>query len=191
MKNLLVAGDIAPSFTTKDILGNDVSSFQNDKWIFLSFHRFAACPFCTLRTHELMMNYQMFCEMNIEIISVWPSSNSNMLKFIGSETSPFSLVSDVDKEIYQKYKVSKSSFLGMLTTMMHPKIVVEALKGLYKNTKVDADPTLLPADFLIDPNGKIELAYYGKHFGDHVPIKQLFSLVSKMSRGKVFKTNGK
>ena len=180
MRDLLSAGDIAPSFTTKDIFGNVVSSFQNDKWTFLSFHRFAACPFCTLRTHELMMNYQKFQEMNIEIISLWPSSKSNMLKFIGNETSPFPLVSDVDKEIYQKYKVSKSSFLGMLTTMMHPRIVVAALKGLYKNTKVDADPTLLPADFLIDPNGKIEIAYYGKHFGDHVPIKPLFSLVSKM-----------
>lgn len=179
MRNLLVAGDIAPSFTTKDILGNVVSPFQNDKWIFLSFHRFAACPFCTLRTHELMMNYQKFREMNIEIISVWPSSKTNMLKFIGNETSPFPLVSDVDKEIYQKYKVSKSSFLSVFTTMMNPKIVVSALKGIYKNTKVDADPTSLPADFLIHPNGKIALAYYGKHFGDHVPIKELFSLVSR------------
>ena len=179
MKKLLQTGDLAPSFLTRDIHGNIVSTFQNDKWVFISFHRFAACPFCALRAHELIKNHQKFMEMNIDIISIWPSSKRNMLKYVGSNTSPFPLIADSEKDIYIKYKVTKSSIWGTVSTMLHFKILISALKYKYNDINIDANPNLLPAEFLINTNREIVLAHYGSHFGDHVDIDHLLALASK------------
>ena len=179
MKKLLKHGDVAPSFHTTDIFGNVVSLNPRDGWTFLSFHRFAACPFCTMRTHELVVNAAKFHEMNIQIISIWPSNVENMLKFVGKEQTPFPLVSDAQKSIFEKYKVVHSSFLGKLLTLMHAGVVFAALKYRFKNSITDGDSNLFPADFLISPSGQIALAHYSRHFGDHLSIEHIISQVQK------------
>ncbi len=167
---MLKIGDLAPKFEIEDIFGNEVSVSETYEWTYISFHRFASCPFCVLRTRELINAYSLFEQNNIQIISLWPSSKSNMLKYVGQELPPFPLVADSKKEVFQKYHVSKSSALSVFKLLANPKIILKALKGRFKNIDVDADPTLLPAEFLISPKGEIVISYYGKHFGDHQSI---------------------
>jgi peroxiredoxin len=175
---MLEKGQIAPNFIIKDIHGIEVSLTES-KYSFVSFHRFAACPFCVLRTRELIKSYPLFEQSNIEIISIWPSSRNKMLEYVGTENAPFPLISDDKKELFKKYDVVKSSALSVLKLMLHPAQVYRAIKGKYKNIEVDADPNLLPAEFLVSPNGKILFTHYGKHFNDHVDIQQIFSVASK------------
>ena len=175
---MLYIGQTAPNFAIKDIHSTKVSLLQN-KYSFISFHRFAACPFCVLRTRELIKAYPLFKQNNIEIISIWPSSTNNMLKYVGTENTPFPMIADDKKELFKKYHVLKSSGLSALKLMLHPAHVYKALKGKYKNMEVDADPNLLPAEFLVSPKGEILFTYYGKHFGDHVDIQQILSIASR------------
>ena len=174
---MLNTGDIAPKFNTQDIWGNQVSSSKTNKWVYLSFHRFAACPFCNLRTNELINAYDKFLLLDIEILSIWPSKTENMLRYIGNKISPFPLISDPGKKIFEQYAVCNSSKKAALRLLFHPKLIFNAMKNKYKNMEVDADPNLMPAGFLIDPSGEVKLAYYGKHFGDHIAIDRIFQQV--------------
>lgn len=66
--------------------------------------------------------------------------------------------------------------------MLNPSVVTSAVKGL--NIKPFAKPEKLetelvvPADFLIDKNGKIVALKYGKHADDQWSVDKLLSLVS-------------
>lgn len=171
---MLKQSDIAPDFKVKDIFEKEVSLSKDGKYTYLSFHRFATCPFCVLRTRELIKAYPRFEEHQIAIVSIWPSSKSNMLQYIGSENALFPMIADENKMIFQKYRVVKSSMLSVFKMLVEPMMIYQALKGRYKKMVIDADPNLLPAEFLISPAGEIVLAYYGKHFGDHLDLETIF-----------------
>lgn len=103
MKTILIFGNTAPTIEAKDIYNQVIPSYQENKYTFVSFHRFAACPFCTLRTHELIKAYPKFKEKNIEIVSIWPSSQKNMLKFSEKQQAPFHLISNPSKSLYKDF----------------------------------------------------------------------------------------
>ncbi|MBK6263850.1 redoxin domain-containing protein [Marivirga sp. S37H4] len=171
MSIIIKVGDNAPAIHATDVWGNNISVPSNDKWIYLSFHRFAACPYCNLRTNELIRHYERFKKLNIEVVSIWPSDKDNLLRHAGSEKTPFPMLSDKNKSIYKAYGVTESSFMGGMRLLLHPQLMLNAIRNKHKNIEIDADPKLMPASFLVDPNGIIQLAYYGKHFGDHPKIE--------------------
>lgn len=174
MKKILKVGDTAPDFQSTDLWGDKISVPDNDKWIYLSFHRFAACPFCNLRTNELIRHYKLFEKHNVEVISIWPSDKDSLLRHAGSEKKPFPMLSDENKDIYKAYGVTESSYLGAIRLLFHPQLIVNAIKSTHNKIEVDADPKLMPASFVVDADGIIQLAYYGKHFGDHPKIESIF-----------------
>lgn len=177
MKKIIKLGDKAPVLQASDLWNHKITVPNNGQWFFLSFHRFAACPFCNLRTNELIRNHETFEKKNIEIVSIWPSAKENLLLHAGNEKTPFPMLSDQEKRFYKAYGVTESSFAGAIKLLLHPQLMVKALKAKHKNIKVDADPNLMPASFLIDPEGIVQMAYYGKHFGDHPTIDSILSVV--------------
>lgn len=179
MKKIIKTGDTAPAIYTSDVWNKKISIPANGKWMYLSFHRFAACPFCNLRTNELIQHYELFKENNIEVISIWPSGKENLLRHAGSERTPFPMLSDKNRSIYKAYGVTESSFIGALRLLFHPKLMFNAIKNKHKNIEVDTDPKLMPAGFLVDPDGIVQMAYYGKHFGDHPEIESIVQSVKQ------------
>ena len=177
MRKLIQVGDKAPIIQGIDVWGNSIRVPDKGKWYYLSFHRFAACPFCNLRTNELIRNYERFKKSKIEIVSLWPSSKENLLQFAGNEITPFPLVSDQKMRIYEAFNVTESSFSGAFRLLLHPQLIVNGIKNNRDDIQLDADPKLMPASFLINPDGLIKMAYYGKHYGDHPAID--FILQSK------------
>lgn len=177
MKKRIKLKDTAPVIHTVDIWGNTVDVPTNGKWTYLSFHRFASCPFCNMRTNELIRNYDGFKARNIEIVSIWPSGKESLLKHIEGQKSAFPIVSDKGKSFYKAYGVTEHSMLGALKLMLHPKLIYKAMKNSSSKIEPDENKDLMPASFLIDPDGKVRMAYYGKHFGDHPDIASIFSVV--------------
>ena len=177
MKRIIRVGDTAPAIQATDLWGNVISVPAKDKWTYLSFHRFAACPFCNLRTNELIRHYDSFRKKDIEVISLWPSDKDNLLRYAGSEKSPFPMLSDKHKSIYQAYGVTESSWVGATRLLLHPQLILNALRHKHKDMEIDADPNLMPASFLVNPDGITQMAYYGKHFGDHPTIESIFQSI--------------
>jgi hypothetical protein len=49
----------------------------------------------------------------------------------------------------------------------------EGKKLFKKKIKQDGTANRISADFLIDENGNVASAYYGKYIGDHLPIDSI------------------
>lgn len=179
MKRFIKAGDPAPTIHASDLWGNKIDVPGKGQWMYLSFHRFAACPFCNLRTNELIRHYELFKKRNIEVISIWPSDKDSLLFYAGKEKSPFPMLSNKNKSVYKAYGVTESSSVGAIRLLLHPQLIFNALKNKHKNIEIDADPKLMPAGFLVDTDGIIQLAYYGKHFGDHPKIESIFQHIKQ------------
>lgn len=178
----LIVNAKAPLFSGEDIYGKTHRFTFTEGWTFISFHRFAACPFCNMRTHELIKNFNRFKMNDIKIISLWPSSRKEMSKISGNEEAPFPMLCDADMEIFKKYSVIDKSMLGFVRLMLHPKIFMASMKHVTRHTKLNDNIKLMPANFLISPAGKLELVHYGKHFADHIELEDIFKTVNQNKR---------
>ncbi|NJO87849.1 MAG: redoxin domain-containing protein [Chloroflexia bacterium] len=179
--NQVTIGTKVSTLSLTDIWGTVLKIPDGEKWVYLSFHRFSACPLCNLRTHELIKSYDEFKNNNIEICSIWPSGEESMKEYVGKSNAPFPLIADPGMSVFRIFGVTRRSNIPMKGISREPKIWMQALKHKYKNFKVDGDSKLQPASFLINPIGEIIMAYYGKHFGDHVPIAQIIDTKEKVS----------
>ncbi|GAA4886836.1 peroxiredoxin-like family protein [Flaviramulus aquimarinus] len=165
--------DSAPDFTSEDYLGKviNLKDYQNDK-ILLSFFRGATCPFCNLRLNQLIKKYPEFKRLGIKVITIFASSKEEISTYSGQQKAPFTIIVDPTKEIYKNYGIEESYF-GMFRTMINPLKMLKVMFSSYFNMKSIKDRPILPADFLIDQDNKIYVAYYGKNFGDHMPIQDI------------------
>ena len=70
-KRKLTDGMLAPSFSIKDVYGKTVSlDSLKGKKILISFHRYAGCPVCNVRFHNLEMEADYFKANNIVNIAM-------------------------------------------------------------------------------------------------------------------------
>jgi peroxiredoxin len=173
----LKAGDTAPDFTAKDIYGKEVKlSDYKGKKIILGFYRNVSCPFCNRRIHQIMGNNVRLKATNTELIFLFESTNKKLSESVFHQgISPFPLIGDSEKIIYQQYGVG-NSMLGVMKTLISSsffKAVRDTKElNLPKEDKASS-MSLMPADFFIDENLKIVRAHYGTHLDDHVPIEDL------------------
>ena len=135
----------------------------------LSFFRFASCPFCNLRIHELVRRFDEFGS-NFTIVAVFDSPLDNLRHHAERHNAPFPIVADEDNTYYREYGI-EHSISGVLKGMLLR--IPTLLKGMCKGyipTRVKGSMTTMPSDFLIDREGVIQVAYYGMDEGDHLPF---------------------
>ena len=151
----------------------DGSMFETEsakgKPIMLSFFRFASCPFCNLRVNELVRRFDEFGN-DFTIIAVFDSPLDNLTRHAEGHKAPFPILADEDNKYYREYGI-EHSVLGMLKGIFLR--MPTLLKGMFKGyipTTIKGSMTTMPADFLIDREGIIQVAYYGRDDGDHLPF---------------------
>ena len=54
-----------------------------------------------------------------------------------------------------------------------PSRVIKAMTSKYFNPKSFFEENIVPADFMINEEFIVDKAYYGKDFGDHIPIENV------------------
>jgi thioredoxin-dependent peroxiredoxin len=169
--------DKAPTFTAMDVNGTkiDLEKYKGKK-VFLAFFRYASCPVCNFRMHDILENYDQIKASGYEIIAVYESTNETLNEFLKDENVPFPIIGDSELVLYKKYRVEKS-FWRTIGSVFDKKVSSNKSKGkeLFKGKKLkkDGNLTRIPADFLIDENGIITIAYYGTDIGDHLPLEQI------------------
>lgn len=172
----LKEGFNAQDFAAKDIYGNEIrlSDYKGRK-IILSFYRNVNCPFCNRRIHQIMGNNVRLKETNTLLIFLFESSNKKLAdSAFHHGISPWPLIGDPEKVIYRQYGVESSIFKALKTPFVtsFSKAFAET-KSLNLPEDKEASKTLMPADFFINENFKIEKAHYGQHLDDHVSLEEL------------------
>ncbi len=148
----------------------------------LSFFRFASCPFCNLRMHELV---QRHAELggNFTVVAVFDSSRENLCRYAERHAAQFPVLAD-EKNIYSREYGIERSVMGVLRGMVTrlPALLRAVFVKRYLPTAIKGHLTTMPADFLVDEMGVIRTAYYGRDEGDHLPFDQVKAFARDFSQ---------
>jgi thioredoxin-dependent peroxiredoxin len=173
----LKVGEKAPLFKTTDI-GDviiDLHAHRGSK-VLLSFYRYASCPLCNLRINRLIKLYPDLRKKGLKIISIFQSPKESILEYVGKQDAPFPIVPDPSQKLYKLYGV-ETSWLGFAKAGLEISKLVETTKLGFLPGKVEGDMNRIPADFLIDENGIIQTAFYGKDISDHLGESEILKFV--------------
>lgn len=178
-------GTTAPTLRLPAISGGnfDLASLSGRPFL-LSFFRFATCPFCNLRMHELVTRLP---DLNgaLEMVAVFDSPLAHLQEHAGRHRPPFPVLADPDGACYRAYGVERSvggTFKGMITRL--PALMRGMFVNGYLPIPIRGNLFTMPADFLIDRHGIIRTAYYGKDEGDHLPFEAIKSFAA--AEGSVY-----
>ncbi len=170
--------EFAPHFCAKDINGDDFDlATPRTKPLLIAFFRYASCPLCNLRVHELIENYD---ELNkkLDIVLIFQSPKSKIEKYVGKQDIPYRLLPNPSKSLYHLYGV-ESSWLGFAKawTVKIKEVFRAVLQNRYLPGSVEGEIHRMPADFIVDVENKILKVYYGKDIGDHLPLNEIDAIL--------------
>jgi thioredoxin-dependent peroxiredoxin len=175
----LQVNDSIKNFTLPTIDGSqfNIDSMKGKRYM-LSFFRFASCPFCNLRMHELVTRFNEL-DKDFTIIAIFDSPLDNLQRHAEKHKAPFPILADKDNTSYKSYGIEHSligMFKGMFGRM--PTLIKGIFKG-YIPLIIKGSMTTMPADFLVDESGTIKTAFYGRDEGEHLAFEKILSFSNK------------
>ena len=187
----LVAPAISIDFDAQDIYGRPIALKDYvGRRVMLSFFRNAGCPFCNFRLYELTHRYRAWLAQDLEVIAVFSSPADEVRKYVARYPRPFRMISDPDLKIYHRYGVEKSAMAVLRALMFKlPRVIHGAFLGGVP--LINAQPTLVPADFLVDEYGLIRDIWYGRDTSDHIPLKRVDAFISGRRKRRVASITGR
>jgi len=132
----LKEGDAAPEFTATDQNGDKVSheNFLGKKTI-LYFYPKDNTPGCTKEACDFRDNYQSLFAKGFQVIGVSADTEKSHQKFIDKYDLPFSLISDPEKTMIQKYRAwGSKKFMGKVYDGIHRVTYVINEEGIIEKT---------------------------------------------------------
>jgi peroxiredoxin len=174
----LGVGAPAPDFAVTDLDGKPLALADlAGKRVLLSFYRYAACVFCNLRTHDVIERAPAWQAKGLAIVAFFQSPPASMKKYVGKQQPPFPLVPDPERKVYARYGVEASGW-GMIRGLTRFGDIGRGKElGLLHNDP-EGETSLLPAEFLIDAEGRIAEAFYAQDIGDHLPFERIDRFVA-------------
>ncbi len=117
-------GNMAPAFTLLDQDGNKVSlkDFKGAKNVVLYFYPKAMTPGCTVQACGIRDSKKQLAKLDTVVLGVSPDPVARLGKFIDKQDLNFTLLSDEDHAITEKYgawglkKFMGREFMGVLRT---------------------------------------------------------------------------
>lgn len=176
----LRVGEAAPTFVGQTCEGGviDSGSLHGGR-IWLSFYRYAACPLCCFRIHELMSQWRgRFAHHEFNAITVWQSPVAKLRNIQERYRPEFALISDPSMELYTTFGV-ETGLLGAFGKEVFEGLLGARSIGVPVIAPWDGAPTRRPADFLIDEHGVIQAAFYGGNVAQMIPLDQVDAFLAK------------
>jgi peroxiredoxin len=144
--------------------------------VHLQFRRYAGCPVCNLHLRTIAARHDEILAAGVREVVVFYSEAETMLGFQGA--LPFATIADPEKKLYAEFGVGTMRYTGAFK----PRSWRAAARGLANAPSLRGIGSKgtsylgLPADFLIDTDGTVLAANYGKFTDDHWPVDQLLAL---------------
>lgn len=174
----LQPGEALRHFSLPDIAGGtfDTHSLAGRPFL-LSFFRYAGCPFCNLRMHDLVVAMPSFGP-GFTVVAVFDSPLDNLVAHAEGHRAPFPVLADSGGEVYAAYGV-EHSVAGVLKSVVRLPAMLRAMRLGYVPSTIQGRLDTLPADFLVDRQGIIRVARYAHDAGDRMPLEQIESFARR------------
>jgi peroxiredoxin len=179
----LTTGQPAPDFTANALDGSEVTLARlRGQPVWLAFFRWAACPFCNYRIHELLGQWERrFARHRFTMIGVFQSPAERCRDAIGGKQLPFVTLPDPEMRLFELYQL-ESGLRGMLSLDVPRTMLAARRAGIPLSAPREGPATRIPADFVLDGDGVIRLAFYGRNIAEHVPFEQVERLLAAPAR---------
>ncbi|MBF6351410.1 MULTISPECIES: thioredoxin-dependent thiol peroxidase [Nocardia] len=142
----LAPGDPAPDFTLLDADGNEVSlADYRGRKVVVYFYPAASTPGCTKQACDFRDNLGELNSAGLDVIGISPDKPAKLAKFRDNEQLTFPLLSDPERKVLTEWGAFGEK------TMYGKKVT-----GVIRST------------FLVDAEGKIEVAQYNVRATGHV-----------------------
>lgn len=115
-------GNMAPAFTLQDQNGDKVSlkEFRGKSNVVLYFYPRAMTPGCTVQACGIRDSQQQFAQLDTVVLGLSPDPVNKLQRFIDKQELNFSLLSDEDHKIAEKYGVwGLKKFMGRESMGIH------------------------------------------------------------------------
>ncbi len=138
--------------------------------VHLQLRRFAGCPICNLHLQSIVRRHDEIAAAGVREVVVFHSTDEELRRYAGD--LPFAVVGDPAKALYDEFGVGTSP-----RSVLHPRALASALRSGMGN--VNMHPTGghlgLPADFLIDTNGRVLACKHGRHANDQWTVDEVLA----------------
>ncbi|GAB3768760.1 peroxiredoxin Q/BCP [Nocardioides ginsengisegetis] len=142
----LSAGDTAPDFTLPDDQGNEVSlSGLRGRKVIVYFYPAAMTPGCTKQACDFTESLESLRGAGYEVLGISPDSPTRLAKFRDRDGLSITLLADTDKSVMTSY-----------AAFGEKKLYGKVVEGVIRST------------FVVDEEGKVELAQYNVKATGHV-----------------------
>ena len=168
----LVIGKPAPDFQAMNWKGETVRlADRRGRRLWLAFFRYASCPLCNLRIHQMRERFSDWSAAGLDLVAVFQSPRQQVERYVGRQAPAFELVCDPEETLYQLYGLKKS-LAGYVNPKVAPKLLRAAKLG-YLPGAPDGTKTRLPGDFLIDSSGILTDVFWGSDISEHIPFDRV------------------
>jgi peroxiredoxin len=182
----LQTGEAAPHIEREDIFGEriDLRTYEG-KPVLLTFLRNGGCALCNLRIHQLIEHYPELHAHGLEILAVFESPVESVKHYVTSRQDvPFPLIADPTASLYDLYGVevseekTQASMARAGTPEIQQMIQDAAALGYELVHEEGSNFQRIPADFLIGPDQRIQMAFYSDLIGDHLSLAEIEKTLS-------------
>jgi hypothetical protein len=146
----------------------------------LQLRRFAGCPVCNLHLRAVVLRSDEIAAAGIHEVIVFHSSAAELQRY--QPDLPFPIVPDPDRELYRAFGAERSvgAVLSRRLWRHVPRVLLGVIRRLWRQHQV---PHLfphggqlgLPADVLLDADGRVRAVGYGEHAYDQWTVDELLA----------------
>lgn len=164
--------------TLPTVWGDDVEVPDPELLVHLQFRRYAGCPVCNLHLRSVVRRREEIAAAGVREVVVFHSTAESIAQY--QEDLPLPVVADPDRQLYAAFGVEASP-----RSVLDPRAWWAAVRGVRAMRSMrgavdpDEDHLGLPADFLIDTDGRILARAYGTHANDQWTVEELLSYVPR------------
>jgi peroxiredoxin len=166
-------GDIWGPSTWLTIAGTTVSLPDKDgATVNLQFSRWAGCPICNMHLASFRARAADLERASVKVVIVFHSPSIDIEELRGD--LPFALVADPLRRYYRAFGVGRSP-RALLNRQAFASLRREARAGR-RAERIQGGVWGLPAEFLIEPNGKVIAAHRGRHADDTLGVEEVLRI---------------
>jgi peroxiredoxin len=141
--------------------------------VVVSFTRYPGCPVCQLHVGRIAAAVS---ELRCGVWMVFQSAQDRVRAAMAEWQPGFAAVADPTAALYDAFGAGTS-----VGGYLHPGSLLalgRAIAAGKRHGRFEGRETQMPADFVIDRDGAIVLAHYGRHVGDDLPVAALLAAVA-------------
>ena len=177
----LKPGDRAPELRANDHGGRPFDLAGTKHLTMLQFHRYVGCPVCHLHVHDYLERAVEWQARGVEVVVIYYSTPEQVTEWGGfvPDAQPIRFICDTDKVFYARYGV-EDSLWGTLSLSAWLDGGLALIKGhSFRRAFPLHGLGGLPADFLVDRDGVVRNARYGRNINDSLPVDGLLAWVDQ------------